>query len=103
MLKRSFNFIRVQSISFILGLSLGLLCVACATYYDMPNFLEKVYRPCEDSETNAPIGKFCFKRCVDTSLFKKGCTEWEVDVKDFSDRKTFNNFRTAGFKLMVAP
>jgi hypothetical protein len=84
--------------NFLLGMITGLLISACATIYQLPEFVDRRYHFCDDSEVENPVGKLCLSRCIKRATFSDKCKEWETDVRMLSDRLTFLKFRSAGFK-----
>lgn len=59
---------------------------------------DKLWRPCQDSETASPVGKLCNHTCVDRGANK--CKEWKTIVKDFSDKEEFLFFRNGTFVMI---
>lgn len=68
-------------------------------------FKERRYRPCDTRETPANVGKFCHRYCAKYKWFhedtSENCTEWVIDIKDFSKLADFEAFRLGGFILKV--
>ncbi len=57
---------------------------------------DKLYRPCEDSETiGSSVGKLCSRTCPIKE--KSHCKEWKTTVKVFSEEKDFLFFRNGSF------
>lgn len=86
---------------FLIGLVSALIISACATIYPFPEFKDRIYHFCSDSEVENPVGKICMSRCIDRKLFSDKCKKWETDVRIISDDPTFYQFRAAGFKCQV--
>lgn len=88
------------SLTLIMGLVLGAQMTSCAKgskpYRNLERkWQDKMWRPCQDRETKSPVGKLCNRVCKKRK--GKKCKKWKVNVKNFSDPKTFQAFRSAGF------
>lgn len=60
---------------------------------------DKLWRPCQDSEAQSPVGKVCSRHCrkrKGNSPYGK-CLKWETKIKDFSKREDFLFFRNGSF------
>ena len=77
--------------------------MSCSSYskHFIRKFLSRRYRSCEDFEIDDPVGKFCFKYCVDRKFFGDECKKWKWDIKDYCKRDDFLQFRSGGFVMEV--
>lgn len=57
---------------------------------------DKLWRPCQDFETQEPRGKLCNRVCTDRN--NRGCKKWKVIVKDFHEHFYF--FRAGSFIMI---
>lgn len=59
---------------------------------------DKMFRPCQNFETENPLGKLCNRTCAKRK--GKKCKQWKTTVKDFSDPEVFKWFRAGSFIMI---
>lgn len=86
----------------ILGFFLSLCFMACATLYEPPKMVSRVYHACTDEETYplSPVGKWCYSWCTNRKFFSGKCQEWKTDIKDFGDESIFYQLRAANASMV---
>lgn len=80
---------------------------ACARGSKRPDFdvreerkdQDKIWRPCQDSESTEPVGKLCNHVCIKVKHSGE-CKEWKTNIKNFSTNEDFLFFRNAGFVFL---
>ena len=82
-----------------------ILITCCASsMVSLRKFPDRTYRPCQNFETEKPVGKFCYRYCVKYRFMRsdvsENCIKWETDVRDLSTDGDFEAFRAGGFILV---
>ena len=78
-----------------------LLLSSCASARKIPilSFEKRIYIPCTKELEKNPVGKLCFRQCLDRTLVMKKCTDWLIIVEDLSDPLVHARFTAVGFEI----
>jgi len=103
--RRNTKMKKCLAVVMITGLIICGMSCAGLSKTSLRSFLNRTYNFCGPEDLAEYHNKLCYTYCKKFKWYKpnesKNCEEWKTDVKDLSNKETFERFRNGGFVVIV--